>query len=159
MSVFDKTIEKCEVFETIDNELKSIKYEKHYYPYFKQTYCVLKCPKYLHSALKCRFDKYEVSVCDDDHINVNENGIIEVYKEIYKAKQLLNKYHKGHTIYKMEYNQHNEWDLVYIQNESGWATFMVSHTKKNVSGIHGYCEHGKVYAKNIGYTHNGKIID
>lgn len=160
MNVFDKIVEKLKIDVTIDNELKSIKCEKTSYPYLEKTYYVLECPKYLHSALICKYDEYEISVCDDNHINVNENGIVEVYKQIYKAKQLINTYHKGHTIYKMDYDiKNNEWDLVFIENENGWVTFMVSHTNKNVSGIHGYNGHGKEYAKKMGYTHNKKVVE
>ena len=151
MSIFDKKVE----VKTIEGNDIVVRYEKHIYS--SGVYFVINCPKYLHQALRSRYrSKYGVDVYDNKHLTMtNENGIAEVYKEIEKGEKVFNKYHKGQTV-EMSYggSDHN-FDIVFVKGQyTDFWTYLVNHSKKSVSPIHGYPGHGREYAKKMGYKYN-----
>lgn len=152
-NIFDKEVE----VKTLKVNDKIIRYNKETYPRLNYTCFVINCPKYLHQALRSRYgSKYGVDVCDNNHLTMtSENGIAEVYKEIEKGKEVFNKYHKGQTV-EMSYggSDHN-FDIVVVQGQFiDFWTYLVNHSKKSVSPIHGYPGHGREYAKKMGYKYN-----
>ena len=152
MGVFDCEKEVI----TIVKDGKQIKYTKEYYPFIGDTYYILRCPKYLSSALVARYGyKYGVSVYDNNHIDlINENGIAEVYGEIKKGEEVYNTYHKGQKVTKMGYDGNYNFSIVFVKgNFDDYDRFMVNHERKRVSAMHGYPGAGKDYAKQIGYEY------
>lgn len=151
MSIFDKEVE----IKTIKVNDKVVRYEKHTYTF--GVYFVINCPKYLHNALRSRYGSiYGVDVCDNNHLSMtNENGIVEIFNEIQKGKEVFAKYHKGQSV-EMAYggSDHN-FDIVFVKGQyTDFWTYLVNHSKKSVSPIHGYPGHGREYARKMGYKYN-----
>ena len=150
MSIFDKKVE----IKTIEGNNMVVKYEKHIYS--SGTYFIINCPKYLHEALRSRYGSiYGVDVCDNKHLSMtNENGIVEIFNEIQKGKNIYETYHSGQSVllnYDSDYNFH----IVFVKGMyTDFYSYMVNHTKEEVSPIHGYPGHGREYAKKIGYKYN-----
>lgn len=156
MSIFDKKIE----VKTTEGNNTVIRYEKHIYS--SGVYFVINCPKYLHRALRSRYgSKYGVDVCDNKHLSMtNENGIVEIFNEIQKGKEVFNKYHKGQTVELSYGGSDHNFDIVFVQGQySDFWTYLVNHSKKSVSPIHGYPGHGREYAKKMGYKYNNLYKD
>lgn len=152
MGVFDCEKEVI----TIVKDGKQIKCTKEYYPFTDDTYYILRCPKYLSSALVARYSyKYGVSFCDKNHISLtNENGIVEVYGEIKKGEEVYNTYHKGENVTQISYDGNYNFSIVFVKgNLDDYDRFMVNHGKKRVSAMHGYPGAGKDYAKKFGYEY------
>ena len=152
-NIFDKEVE----IKTLKVNDEIIRYNKETYPLLKCTCFVINCPKYLHTALRSRYGSiYGVDVYDNNHLTMtNENGIAEVYKEIQKGKEVFNKYHKGQTV-EMSYggSDHN-FDIVVVKGQyTDFWTYLVNHSKKSVSPIHGYPGHGREFAKKLNYIFN-----
>lgn len=151
MSIFDKEVE----IKTIKVNDKVVRYEKHTYPF--GVYFIINCPKYLHKALRSRYGSiYGVDVCDDNHLSMtNENGIVEIFNEIQKGKEVFNKYHKGQSV-EMSYGGSDyNFDMVFVKGQyTDFWTYLVNHSKKSVSPIHGYPGHGREYATKMGYKYN-----
>lgn len=140
---------------TIVKDGKYIKYTKEHYPFTDDTYYVLRCPKYLHSALVGFFKKYGVDVYDKDHITLtNEDGIVEVWEEIKKGESLYNAHHSGQNVSNISYGSDYNFSIVFVKgNFDDYDRFMVNHEQKRVSAIHGYPGAGKDYAKAKNYTY------
>lgn len=159
MSIFSTTKERKEV---IINGNKYF-YEKHIYNFDNSIYYKVKCPKYLHLTLMSRYSKYGVEVWDKEHLSIKDECIIPtLIAEIVKGKEIISQYHQGQTIYRLDYDANYNLSIVFIcyaDYTDTRPTYMVNHTNKNVSGIHGYNGHGKEYAKKMGYTHNKKIVE
>lgn len=152
MGVFDCVKEII----TIVKDGKQIKCTKEYYPFTDDTYYVLKCPKYLSSALVSRYGyKYGVSVYDNNHISLtNEDGIVEVYGEIKKGQNLYDTHHSGQKVSQISYDGNYNFSIVFVKgNFDEYDRFMVNHEQKRVSAIHGYPGAGKDYAKVKNYTY------
>ena len=152
-NIFDKEVE----IKTLKVNDKIIRYNKETYPRLNYTCFVINCPKYLHQALRSRYgSKYGVDVCNNNHLSMtNENGIAEVYKEIEKGKEVFNKYHKGQTV-EMSYGGSDyNFDIVVVKGQyTDFWTYIVNHSKKSVSPIHGYAGHGREFAKKLNYIFN-----
>lgn len=152
-NIFDKEVE----IKTLKVNDKVIRYNKETYPRLKYTCFVINCPKYLHKALRSRYGSiYGVDVCDDNHLTMtNENGIAEVYKEIQKGKEVFEKYHKGQSV-EMHYGGSDyNFDMVFVKGQyTDYWTYMVNHSKKSVSPMHGYAGHGREFAKKLNYIFN-----
>lgn len=149
MSVFD--CEK-EVFKIFNNGAP-ISYTKEYYPHTNTTYYVLVCPKYLHSTLSSYYKKYGVEVYDDKHICLtNEDGIVEVWNEIKRGRSVYETYHAGQNVSNLHYDAEHQFSIAFIQVD-GYDRFMVNHSTKKVSAIHGYMGAGREYAKKMGYNY------
>lgn len=151
MNIFDKEVE----IKTLKVNDKIISYNKETYPRLNYTCFVINCPKYLHQALRSKYgSKYGVDFCNDNHLTIeNENGIVEIYNEIQKGKEVFNKYHKGQTV-EMHYDG-TDFNIVFVKGQyTDFWTYMINHKKKEVSPIHGYPGHGRDYAKKIGYKYN-----
>lgn len=151
MNIFDKEVE----IKTLKVNDKIIRYNKETYPRLNYTCFVINCPKYLHQALRSKYgSKYGVDFCNDNHLTIeNENGIVEIYNEIQKGKEVFNKYHKGQTV-EMHYDG-TDFNIVFVKGQyTDFWTYMINHKKKEVSPIHGYPGHGRDYAKKIGYKYN-----
>jgi hypothetical protein len=152
-NIFDKEVE----IKTLKVNDKIIRYNKETYPRLNYTCFVINCPKYLHTALRSRYgSKYGVDVCNNNHLTIeNENGIVEIYNEIQKGKNIYETYHKGQTV-EMSYggSDHN-FDIVVVKGQyTDFWTYLVNHSKKSVSPIHGYPGHGREYATKMGYKYN-----
>ena len=153
-NIFDKEVE----IKTLKIDGKIIRYNKETYTYPKPNYTrfVINCPKYLHKALRSRYGSiYGVDVCDNNHLTIeNENGIVEIYNEIQKGKNIYETYHSGQSV-EMSYGGSDyNFDIVFVKGQyNDYWTFMVNHAKEEVSPIHGYAGHGRGYAKNIGYKY------
>ena len=152
-NIFDKEVE----IKTLKVDDKIIRYNKETYPLLKYTCFVINCPKYLHQALRSRYGSlYGVDFCNDNHLTIEiENGIVEIYNEIQKGKNVYDTYHKGQTV-EMSYggSDHN-FDIVLVKGQyTDFWTYLVNHSKKSVSPIHGYPGHGREFAKKIGYKYN-----
>jgi hypothetical protein len=150
-NIFDKEVE----IKTLKVNDKFIRYNKETYPRLNYTCFVINCPKYLHQALRSKYgSKYGVDFCNDNHLTIeNENGIVEIYNEIQKGKEVFNKYHKGQTV-EMHYDG-TDFNIVFVEGQyTDFWTYMVNHKKKEVSPIHGYPGHGREYSKKIGYKYN-----
>lgn len=150
-NIFDKEVE----IKTLKVNDKIIRYNKETYPRLNYTCFVINCPKYLHQALRSKYgSKYGVDFCNDNHLTIeNENGIVEIYNEIQKGKEVFNKYHKGQTV-EMHYDG-TDFNIVFVKGQyTDFWTYMINHKKKEVSPIHGYPGHGRDYAKKIGYKYN-----
>ena len=153
-NIFDKEVE----IKTLKVNDKVIRYNKETYSKpITYTHFVINCPKYLHKALRSRYGSlYGVDVCDDNHLTIeNENGIVEIYNEIQKGKEVFEKYHKGQSV-EMHYGGSDyNFDMVFVKGQyTDFWVYMVNHKKKEVSPIHGYPGHGREYAKKIGYKYN-----
>ena len=152
-NIFDKEVE----IKTLKVNDKIIRYNKETYPLLKYTCFVINCPKYLHTALRSRYgSKYGVDVCNNNHLTIeNENGIVEIYNEIQKGKKVFEKYHKGQSV-EMSYGGSDyNFDIVFVKGQyTDFWTYLVNHSKKSVSPIHGYPGHGREYAKKFGYKYN-----
>lgn len=151
MAVFD-----CEKeIITIVRDGRKIKYTKEHYPFTNDTYYVLRCPKYLHSALIASYKKYGVDVYDKNHITLtNEDGIVEVWKEIKKGEEVYHKYHNGENVTQLCYGPQHQFSIAFVKgNFDDYDRFMVNHYAKRVSAVHGYPGAGKEYAKKIGYEY------
>lgn len=149
MGIFDKKVE----VKTIKANDMVVRYEKHIYS--SGTYFIIECPKYLHQALRSRYgSKYGVDVCDNNHLSMtNENGIVEIFNEIQKGKNIYRTYHSGQSV-EMRYDGDN-FNIVVVKGQyTDFWTYIVNHTKEEVSPIHGYPGHGREYAKKIGYKYN-----
>ena len=150
MSIFDKEVE----IKTIKVNDKVVRYEKHTFPF--GVYFIINCPKYLHEALRSRYGSiYGVDVCDNKHLSLtNEKGIVEIFNEIQKGKNIFETYHSGQSVllkYDSDYNFH----IVIVKGMyTDFYSYIVNHTKEEVSPIHGYPGHGREYAKKIGYKYN-----
>lgn len=150
MSIFDKKVE----VKTIKSNDMVVRYEKHICS--SDVYFVINCPKYLHQALRSRYGtKYGVDVYDNNHLTMtNENGIVEIYNEIQKGKNIFETYHKGQSVllnYDSDYNFH----IVFVKGQyTDFYSYIVNHTKEEVSPIRGYPGHGREYSKKIGYKYN-----
>ena len=132
-----------------------VRYETH--TYYFGVYFVINCPKYLHQALRSRYgSKYGVDVYDNKHLTMtNENGIVEIFNEIQKGKNIFETYHRGQSV-EMHYggSDHN-FDIVFVKGQyTDFWTYLVNHSKKSVSPIHGYPGHGREYATKMGYKYN-----
>lgn len=152
-NIFDKEVE----IKTLKVNDKIIRYNKETYPHFNYTCFVINCPKYLHTALRSRYGSlYGVDVSNDNHLKIeNENGIVEIYNEIQKGKNVYDTYHKGQTV-EMSYggSDHN-FDIVLVKGQyTDFWTYLVNHSKKSVSPIHGYAGHGREFAKKLNYIFN-----
>lgn len=153
-NIFDKEVE----IKTIKVDDKIIRYNKETYSLpTVYTHFVLNCPKYLHKALRSRYGSiYGVDVCDDNHLTIeNENGIVEIYNEIQKGKNVYDIYHRGQSV-EMSYGGSDyNFDIVFVKGQyTEYWTYLVNHSKKSVSPIHGYAGHGREYAKKFGYKYN-----
>ncbi len=152
-NIFDKEVE----IKTLKVNDKIIRYNKETYPRLNYTCFVINCPKYLHQALRSRYgSKYGVDVCNNNHLSMtNENGIAEVYKEIEKGKEVFEKYHKGQTV-EMSYGGSDyNFDIVVVKGQyTDFWIYIVNHSKKSVSPIHGYAGHGREFAKKLNYIFN-----
>ena len=149
-NIFDKEVE----IKTLKVNDKIIRYNKETYPRLNYTCFVINCPKYLHQALRSRYgSKYGVDVCDNNHLTIeNENGIVEIYNEIQKGKNVYDIYHRGQSV-EMHYDG-NDFNIVVVKGQyTDFWTYMVNHAKEEVSPIHGYPGHGREYAKKIGYKY------
>ncbi len=138
MSIFDKKVE----VKTIEGNNMVVRYEKHIYS--SGTYFVINCPKYLHRALRSRYgSKYGVDVCDNKHLSMtNENGIVEIFNEIQKGKEVFEKYHKGQSVELTYGGSDYNFDIVFVKGQyTDFWTYLVNHSKKSVSPIHGYPGH------------------
>ena len=154
MSIFDC---KKEV-KTINNNGVIIRYTKEFYPFNNFTSYILRCPHYLHSALRARYSSiYGVDVYDKNRISLtNEDGIIEVYNEIKKGESFYGAYHSGQNVTQINYGADYNFNIVFIKgNFDDYDRFMVNHDAKRVSAIHGYPGAGKEYAK----ANNYEFID
>ena len=151
MNVFDC---KKEVVTITDNG-NTIRYTKETYPYTNTTYYTLKCPHYLHSALRTSYGKYGVDVCDKNHITLTEeSGIVEVWNEIKKGVDLYNEHHSGESVDSMAYGRQHQLCMVFVKgNFDDFGRFMVNHQDKRVSACHGYPGSGRDYAKKKGYEY------
>lgn len=150
-NIFDKEVE----IKTLKVNDNIIRYNKETYPLLNYTCFVINCPKYLHQALRSRYgSKYGVDFCNDNHLTIeNENGIVEIYNEIQKGKEVFNKYHKGQTV-EMHYDG-NDFNIVVVKGQyTDFWTYLVNHSKKSVSPIHGYPGHGREFAKKFNYIFN-----
>lgn len=149
-NIFDKKVE----IKTIKGDNMVVRYEKHIYS--SGTYFIINCPKYLHEALRSRYGSiYGVDVCDNKHLSLtNEKGIVEIFNEIQKGKNIFETYHSGQSVllkYDSDYNFH----IVFVKGMyTDFYSYIVNHTKEEVSPIHGYPGHGREYAKKIGYKYN-----
>ena len=152
-NIFDKEVE----IKTLKVNDKIIKYNKETYSRLKYTCFVINCPKYLHKALRSRYGSlYGVDVCDDNHLTMtNENGIVEIFNEIQKGKNVYDIYHKGQSV-EMHYGGSDyNFDMVFVKGQyTDYWTFMVNHNKKSVSPMHGYAGHGREFAKKLNYIFN-----
>ena len=150
MSIFD---EKVEV-KTIEGNDMVVRYKK--CTYSLGVYFIINCPKYLHKALRSRYGSiYGVDVCDDKHLSMtNENGIIKIFNEIQKGKNIFETYHSGQSVL-LDYDGDYKFNIVFVKGQytDFWA-YIVNHNKKSVSPIHGYPGHGREYAKKMGYKYN-----
>ena len=151
MGIFDKKVE-VKIIKAND---MVVRYEKH--TYYFGVYFVINCPKYLHQALRSRYgSKYGVDVYDNKHLTMtNENGIVEIFNEIQKGKNIFETYHRGQSV-EMHYggSDHN-FDIVFVKGQyTDFWTYLVNHSKKSVSPIHGYPGHGREYATKMGYKYN-----
>ena len=93
-NIFDKEVE----IKTIKGDNMVVRY-------------VIECPKYLHEALCSRYGSiYGVDVCDNKHLSLtNEKGIVEIFNEIQKGKNIFETYHSGQSVllkYDSDYNFH-----------------------------------------------------
>lgn len=150
-NIFDKEVE----IKTLKVNDKIIRYNKETYSYPKYTCFVINCPKYLHKALRSRYDSlYGVDVCDDNHLTIgNEDGIVEIYNEIQKGKNVYDIYHRGQSV-EMHYDGDYDFNIVFVKGQhTDYWTYMVNHKKREVSPIHGYPGHGREYAKKINYNY------
>jgi hypothetical protein len=84
----------------------------------------------------------------------NEKGIVEIFNEIQKGKNIFETYRSGQSVllkYDSDYNFH----IVFVKGMyTDFYSYIVNHTKEEVSPIHGYPGHGREYAKKIGYKYN-----
>ena len=150
-NIFDKEV----AIKTIKVNDTIIRYNKETYPRLKYTCFVINCPKYLHTALRSRYGSlYGVDVCNDNHLKIeNENGIVELFNEIQKGKEVFGKCHKGQSV-EMHYDGDN-FNIVVVKGQyTDFWTYIVNHKKKEVSPIHGYPGHGREYAIKMGYKYN-----
>lgn len=152
-NIFDKEVE----IKTLKVDDNIIRYNKETYSKpITYTHFIINCPKYLHKALCSRYGSlYGVDVCDDNHLTLtNENGIVEIYNEIQKGKEVFEKYHKGQSV-EMCYDEDYNFNIVFVKGHyTDYWTYMVNHKKKEVSPIHGYAGHGREYATKMGYKYN-----
>lgn len=153
-NIFDKEVE----IKTIKVNDKIIRYNKETYSLPTIYSCfVINCPKYLHQALCSRYGFiYGVDVCDDNHLTIkNENGIIEIYNEIQKGKNVYGIYHRGQSVEMAYGGSDYNFDMVFVKGQyADYWTYLVNHSKKSVSPIHGYPGHGREYAIKMGYKYN-----
>lgn len=152
MSIFSTTKERNEV---IINGNKYY-YEKHIYSFDNSIYYKVKCPKYLHLTLMSRYSKYGVEVWDKEHLSIKDECIIPtLINEIQKSKEIISKYHNGQTIDRVCYDKDYNLSLVFVcggfYSDKKSTTYMVNHTTKKVSSIHGYMGHGREFAKKLKY--------
>ena len=85
----------------------------------------------------------------------NENGIVEIFNEIQKGKEVFAKYHKGQSVEMAYGGSDYNFDIVFVKGQyTDFWTYLVNHSKKSVSPIHGYPGHGREYATKIGYKYN-----
>ena len=114
------------------------------------------CPKSFQQALCSIFrHKYGVDYNDNNHISfTNNEGAFEIANEIEKAKNIILK-HIGTPIFSISYNGDMKPTLVTICSQFDGKTpvYLVNHTTKVVSPIHGYPFYGQEYAKKNGYTY------
>lgn len=149
-NIFDKEVE----IKTLKVDDNIIRYNKETYSQPKYTCFVINCPKYLHKALCSRYGSlYGVDVCDDNHLTLtNENGIVEIYNEIQKGKEVFEKYHKGQSV-EMYYDEDYNFNIVFVKGHyTDYWTYMVNHKKKEVTSVHGYAGHGREFAKKFDYN-------
>lgn len=155
MSIFDAIKERKQI---IVNGNKHF-YEKHTYEYNNSVYYKLQCPKYLHLTLMSRYSKYGVEVWDKEHLSIKDECIIPtLIAEIVKGKEFISQYHQGQTIYRLDYDANYNLSIVFIcyaDYTDTKPTYMVNHTTKKVSPIHGYMGHGREFAKKLNY----KFVD
>lgn len=151
MSIFSTTKERKEV---IINGNK-YNYEKHIYSFDNSIYYKVKCPKYLHLTLMSRYSKYGVEVWDKEHLSIKDECIIPtLIAEIVKGKEIISQYHQGQKIYRLDYDANYNLSIVFIYSPyftNIIPTYMVNHTTKKVSPIHGYMGHGREFAKKLKY--------
>lgn len=134
----------------------TIRYTQEYYPKMGFTQFVIKCPKYLSLGIVARYGNiYGADFYDDNHISLtNENGIVEVYREIKKAESLYGRYHSGQSVSQMSYGSNYNFSIVFVKGSAiDYDVFMVNHEQKRVSAMHGYPGAGKDYAKKIKYDY------
>ena len=134
----------------------TIRYTTEHYPKMGFTQYVLKCPKYLSLAIVSRYRfKYGADLYDKDHISLrNENGIVEVYREIEKGKSLYNAHHSGQIVTQMSYGSNYDFSIVFVRGSAiEYDAFMVNHEQKRVSAMHGYPGAGRDYAKKKNYDY------
>ena len=152
MGVFD-----CEVTKRmiIVNGKKHY-YNREYYKYLNKTYYVIHCPKYLQSSLIARFKSYGVDYHSNDRLSVEKESIIEtLYIELEKGEKTANK-HRGQEIYSISYDKDYNLNIVFISYNSN-PYYMVNHTDKTVSPVHGFLCAGKDFARNHNYTFKSNI--
>lgn len=117
-------------------------------------YFVIKCPKPLQRALIGRFHSC-VDVCNDTHLaSTNEDVMKDLAEEIKKGEEVLKKYHKGQNVYSLSYDKDYNLAIVFIYETifiERNVTYMVNHTTKVVSPVHGF-NRGREYAKKMNYT-------
>lgn len=134
----------------------TIRYRQEVYPKMGFTQYVLKCPKYLSLALVARYgNKYGADFYDKDHISLtNENGIVEVYREIEKGESLYDMHHSGQSVTQMSYGSNFIFSIVFVKSPfDDYDRYMVNHEHKRVSAMHGYPGAGKDYAENKNYDY------
>ena len=55
----------------------------------------------------------------------------------------------------LDWMKNSLFDIVFVKGQyTDFWTYLVNHSKKSVSPIHGYAGHGREYAKKIGYKYN-----
>lgn len=142
----------CEVTERsiVINGKKKI-YKREYYKFLNKTYFIIPCPEYLQSAIVARFGtQYGVDYNGFNHITAEKESIVEtLYIEIEKGKEVANK-HKGQEIYSISYDKDYNFGIVFIAYNSN-PYYMVNHSEKSVSPIHGFLGAGRDYAKSHNY--------
>lgn len=146
MSIFDAIKERKQI---IVNGNKHF-YEKHTYEYNNSVYYKLQCPKYLHLTLMSRY--MCVDVFDNNHLSISDESIIStIINEIQKAKEIISLYHRGQTIDRVCYDANYNLSIVFVcggcYDDKSSVTYMVNHTTRVVSPIHGYLGHGREFAK------------
>lgn len=150
MGIFDFTKERKQI---IVNGNKYY-YNKYVYEYNNSYFYELQCPKYLHLTLKSRYKG--VDICDNNHLSIiDENIIPTLISEIEKAKEIISLYHRGQTIDRVCYDAKYNLSIVFVcggcYNDKSSVTYMVNHTTKEVSPIHGYMGHGREFAQKYNY--------
>ena len=110
MSIFDTEIENKTI--KVNNEV--VRYKKLTYPF--GVYFNIPCPKYLHKALRSRYGSlYGVDVYDDNHLTMtNENGIVEIFNEIQKGKNIYETYHSGQGVELSYGGSDYNFDIVFV---------------------------------------------